>query len=657
VKRVIIIISVVVVLVVAGLVVAFTTSRGKNNKEAPIKTEVAKRGDFVIKINASGNLESLLSVEVKSNVEGEIQKLYVKDGDFVEKGKVLLKINDEQIREDMKQAEANVSAAKAQLEQAKSSLAIKQKQLESDLQQQKDAVVQARTNLNVAQATTKQQIAQQETDIQNTKGNLEQDNIALKQAQISLKQAEITLSDLKQSESAAKVDLDNAESELKRSQELYEKKYIPQKSLEDARAAYANSSSRYESAQKKVQSQEETINSQKETVTMREQAVQMRKTTIDFNGENLKLLKQTRAAQEEQATTSLKIAQTRLTQLQDNIKDENDISRYSLESAKANLLKAESTLNNQKERLGWTTIVAPMSGIVINLAIEEGEIVTSGRSAFSSSPALMQIADLSQMIVKTSINEVDMEKLAVGQKVEIRTKAYPNKVYRGEVREVAPSGSPRDNIIYFSVEISVLDSPKELRPGMTADVDIVVVERKDRLLLPIEAVKTEQASSALLTVDASKLKVGQAVELETERGAKLQGTVSKFVSDNKDGNVEVTLASAKKGARPGKTTFKLTVNGNAIPDVPAVVSSAKESYVMLMPKGKGMNRGTPKGNGKVNGKGTAEDNAVKGIRTIVEIGEQNNAEIEILSGLNAGDQVIIPSPPVQEGGQPERRRG
>jgi multidrug efflux pump subunit AcrA (membrane-fusion protein) len=271
------------------------------------------------------------------------------------------------------------------------------------------------------------------------------------------------------------------------------------------------------------------------------------------------------------------------------------------------LLRAQSSLNNQKERLGWTTIAAPVSGIVINLAIKEGEIVTSGRSAFSQSPALMQIADLTQMIVKTSINEVDMEKLAIGQKVEIRTKAYPNKVYRGEVREVAPSGLPRDNIIYFQVEISVLDSPKELRPGMTADVDIVVVERKDRLLLPIESVKTEQVSSALLTVpDVSQIKVGQAIELETERGAKLQGTVSKLVSDNKDGNVEVALASAKKGARPGKTTFKLTVEGKTIPDIPAVVRSAKESYVMLMPKGKG--------------KDTTGNDVVKGTRTLIEVG-------------------------------------
>ena len=567
----------------------------------------------------------------------------MKEGEFVEKGQVLIQINDKQIKEDMKQAEANVAAAQAQMEQAIRSLEIKKKQLDSDLQQQRDAVVQAQTSYNVVKATTLQQISQQETDIQNTKDSMEQDNIALRQAEIAAKQAALSLDGLKQSESAAKVDLDNAESELKRTQELYEKKYVPKKSLEDAQASYANSKSRYESAQKNILSQQETIKSQQEAVDMRKNAVQMRKTTLVFEGQNLELLKQTRAAQEEQAVTQLKIANTRLKQLEENINDEKDISQFSLESARANLLRNQSTLNNQKERLGWTTIISPVSGIVTDLVIKEGEIVTSGRSAFSQSPALMQVADLSRMIVKTSINEVDMEKIAIGQKVEIKTKAYPDKVYRGEVREVAPSGQPRDNIIYFQVEISVLDSPKELRPGMTADVDIVVVERKDELLLPIEAVKSEQASAALLTVsNVSQLKVGQSVELESERGAKFQGTVSKLISDSKEGNVEVTLASAKKGVRPGKTTFKLTLNGNTIPDIPAVVRSGKESYVMLMLKGKG--------------KDTTGSEAVKGIRTLIEVGEQNNAEIEILSGLNAGDQVIIPSPTVPEAEQPQRRR-
>ncbi len=100
------------------------TACSKNEAKTPQKTEAVRRGDFVIKINSSGNLESLLSVEVKSNVEGEIEKLYVEEGDFIEKGQILLQIDDEQIREEMRQAEANVSAAQAELEQARRSLTI-----------------------------------------------------------------------------------------------------------------------------------------------------------------------------------------------------------------------------------------------------------------------------------------------------------------------------------------------------------------------------------------------------------------------------------------------------------------------------------------------------------------------------------------------------
>jgi len=567
VKRIIIIGSVIAVVALAGLSIALTT-RGNNRDMVPQKTEVVKRGDFVVKINASGNLESLLSVEVKSNVEGEIEKLHVEDGDFVEQGQVLLQIDDEQIREEMKQAEANVSASQAQLEQSKRSRTIKDKQLESDVQQQMDSVAQAQTSYNVAQATTLQQLSQQETDIQNTKESVEQDKIALRQAEISLKQTELTLSELEQAEAAAKIDLDNAESELKRNQELYEKKYVSKKSVEDAQASYANATSRYESAQKRLLSQKETIKSQKESVDMRQRSVQMRETTLKYEEQNLDLLKQTRAAQEEQASTQLRIAERRLKQLEESIADEKDINQFSLKSAEASLLRAQSTLNNQKERLGWTTIVAPMSGIVINLQIEEGEIVTSGRSAFSQSPPLMEIVDLSQMVVTTFINEVDMEKLNLGQKAEIQLRAYPDRVYNGEVREISPSGQPRDNIIYFEVVIAVLGSPEELRPGMTADVDIIVTERKNSLLLPIEAVMTERSG-------------------------------------------------------PGR-------------------SDTKKHYVMLAQKG---NEADP-----------SKSANAQGVKTFVEVGEQNDMEIEILGGLTEGDRVFVESAPQPVSEQFGRRR-
>ncbi len=457
-KKLIIIGGTIILLVAVGLGIGLT--RGKNGDEVPPRTEVVRRGNFVIKINASGNLESLLSVEVKSNVEGEIESLYAKEGDFIEKGQILLQIDDEQIREEMKQAKANVDAAEAQLEQARRSLTIKVKQLDSDLQQQQDNVTQARASYNVTKATTLQLISQAETDVQNTKEAVEQDKTALSQARIALRQAKITLSELEEAEVAAKVDLDNAEAELRRTQELYAKGYVAKKALEDAQATHANARSRYDATQKRVLSQKETVQSQTETIETRQRAVQMRETTLKFEERNLELLKQTRKAQEEQAALQLNIAKTRLDQLQQNIEAEKDVSRFSLKSTEANLLRVESSLKNAEERLGWTTIIAPMSGTIINLEVEEGEIVTSGRSAFSQSPPLMSIVDLSQMVVKTFINEVDMEKLKVGQKAEIQVSAYPKRPFRGEVREISPSGEARDNIIYFEVMVAVLGSPK-----------------------------------------------------------------------------------------------------------------------------------------------------------------------------------------------------
>jgi len=632
VKRLVVNSSVIMTLFLAGLSI-WLAACGKDEEKAPQKIETVRSGDLVIKINSSGNLESLLSVEVKSNVEGEIEKLNVEEGNFVEKGQILLQIDDEQIREEMNQAEANVSASQAQLEQSKRSLAIKEKQLDNELREQRDSVAQAQTSYNVAKATTQQQLSQQRNDIQNAKEGLEQDKIALQQAKISLRQAELTLSELEQSETAAKIDLDNAQSELKRTQELYDKKYVPKKSLEDAQASYANSVSRYDSAQKRLLSQKETLKSQEGSVKSREGSIQMREATIKIEEQNLELLMQTRAAQEDQASTQLRIAERRLKQLEGSIDDEKDINQFSLESAKANLLRNQSNLNNQKERLGWTTIVAPMSGIVINLEVEEGEIVTSGRSAFSQSPPIMGIVDLSQMVVKTFINEVDMEKLSLGQKAEIQLRAYPDKVYRGEVREISPSGQARDNIIYFEVVIAVLGSPEELRPGMTADVDIIVVERKNSPLLPIEAVQSDRAMTALLTVpaDAARLISQQSVEVEMGNNGKLSGTISSISPGNESDNVEIMLNNTGQRIRPGRSTVNLIVDGKSIPNITAMFRFGKKYYVMLVPED-----------------GAKHDN-VEGVKTFIQVGEQSDTDIEILSGLSAGNQVLVQAPALEEG--------
>jgi RND family efflux transporter MFP subunit len=133
------------------------------------------------------------------------------------------------------------------------------------------------------------------------------------------------------------------------------------------------------------------------------------------------------------------------------------------------------------------TVTSPMKGIVIRRGVELGETVTSGVSSFSAGTVLFTVADLDSLIVKVNLNEVDIAKVRVGQKVRITLDAYPQKVFAGKVRFVAPAAKLVERIKIFETEIA-LDSPDEaFRTGMSANVEILGERREKALSIPIEA--------------------------------------------------------------------------------------------------------------------------------------------------------------------------
>ena len=612
--------------------------RGKKDAAAEKRVEVVRVGDFQKLISATGNLEALIDVEVKANVAGEIIKLYVDDGHYVEKDQILLEIDPEQYIEERKQAEADVNAAKAQLMQAELNIMLKTEELESSRQQAEDSVKIARSNLRTTLAASQTQITSAETDIQTTKNQLAQDTIALEQAKIELNRAEIRLAELQTELESVKVEQDNAESERNRNKELFEKKLVSKKSLEEAESRYANADSQYKTALKRLESQQQTVNSQNKTIKTRETAIANRELTQTYQEMNLKELREMREAEEEEKTLQLQIAETRLAEIEDTLVNEKTVTEQGAVSAQANLLRRRSSLKNQEEQLEWTTIKAPMAGTVTLLEIEEGEIVTSGRSAFSQSPPLMTIADLSKMVVKTYINEVDMERLRMNQKAQIKVDAYKNTPYEGRVAEISPSGEERDNIITFEVMVEVVGSPPELRPGMSADVDVITYEEKDVLMLPIDAVQEEKSAIATAKVgaDADAFKTDQEVELKTLTGKSFKGKVTS-ISGNQ---LTISLDSSQRGLRDGERTFTLFANGKQLADgVSTNIKITKDKFVTLDAAG-----GSEKNNSK----------AQKGKRVSIETGEQNETDVIIKGGLVEGDRVVLPELKKPEGGPPGR---
>lgn len=623
-KKVIISVAVLLVLVVAiGWAVL---GRGRNGADPGLekKIEVVERGDFQMRISATGNLEPLLDVEVKAQVEGEVIKLHVDDGDYVETGQVLVELDPELYQEELKQARADVSAAKAQRTQAELNIELRKERLESELTQAEAAVKMAQANLETSQATTITQISQTETDIQTMLNALAEDKIELEQAKIAYEQAELALAEQESSRHSAEVDLKTAVSELERNKSLYEKNLVSKKALEDAESRHANAVTQRENAMKRVESQKKTVLSRERTISARESAISTREATLEQQHINLENLKKMREKAEEEDRLQLENAETRWQELSLTINNEKLLTEQSKVSADANLLRRQSSLKNQNERLEWTTIKAPMAGTVTLLAIEEGEIVTSGRSAFSQSPPLMTIADLSRMVVKTYINEVDMERLRLNQRAEIKVDAYQEKKYEGRVYEISPSGQEQDNIISFEVMIEVVGSPEELRPGMSADVDIITYEEKNVLLLPLDAlIKQPSATLTAQVDDISPYKAGQPIEVQTISEKIFRGTVANVGS----GSVTISLDSSQRGIRPGPTTLSLLVKGQKKADgVRADIKISKGKSVML-DSGDGPGTSTP-----------------------VDVGMQNETHVIVKSGLSGGDRVVLQQRKPQAGG-------
>ena len=621
-----IIITAAVVLVLVGAIGWVVLGRSKNGADpaAAKKVEVVERGDFQMTIRATGNLEPLIDVEVKSNVEGEIVKLYVQNGDYVEAGDDLIDLDPELYQEEKKQAEADVRAAKAQVKQAELNILLKQERLGSQLAQAEADLKMAQASLETTQASTITQINQAETDILTAKNSLDQDNIALDQARIALEQAKITLSEQETSLNSAKIALDNAKSELDRNTELYNKELVSKKALEDAQAGHVNAKVQYENAQKRVESQDQTILSQQRTIKVRETSIESRELTLENQKKNLEDLKKMRKNSEEEARLRVENSQTRLNELSLNLQNEKLLTEQSRVSADANQLRRESTLKNQTERLEWTKIKAPMSGIITLLELEVGEIVTSGRSAFSQSPPLMTIVDPSKMVVKTFINEVDMERLKDGQKAKIKVDAYQTKTYEGRIYEISPSGQQQDNIISFEVMIEVLGSPKELRPGMSTDVDIITYEEKNVLMVPIDAIINEKSVTVNAQVgNTSPFKQNQPIVMQTITEKTFNGTVESVGN----GSVTISLDSSQRGIMPGASTVSLLVKGKKEADgVRAQVSISTGKFVML------------------------DDGSAKGKRTPVETGMQNETKVVITSGATEGDRVILQQRKPPQGG-------
>jgi HlyD family secretion protein len=151
----------------------------------------------------------------------------------------------------------------------------------------------------------------------------------------------------------------------------------------------------------------------------------------------------------------------------------------------------------------WARITAPAAGVIIGRGVEEGETVVGGTSAFGGGTELFTMADLSTLLVKAAINEVDIGKVKRGDRVALTVDAFPGDTAQGVVRLVPPAARLQERVRVFDVEIEVTGGARVLRPGMTANVRISGPVRTETLRVPVEAVLLKEGKPVVYKLSGS----------------------------------------------------------------------------------------------------------------------------------------------------------
>jgi len=170
--------------------------------------------------------------------------------------------------------------------------------------------------------------------------------------------------------------------------------------------------------------------------------------------------------------------------------------------------KSGIPIGQSPEKFEGSNVVAPMDGVVLTKDAEIGESITSGVSSFNAGTVLFTVADVSKMIVKAGVNEVDIGKIRVGMPVKVTLDAYPKIAFQGRIDRIAPAVRIDDKVRVFDVEVRLDAQGRELRSGMTANIE-VKGERKDKVLtVPVESVFQRDDGEIVFvrkTLDAKQL--------------------------------------------------------------------------------------------------------------------------------------------------------
>jgi HlyD family secretion protein len=379
-RRRIVIGAIVLLILIGGGYGVFAALRPSHDID-PSKLSSVERGDLARVVVATGKIQPLSKVEVKSKASGMVKKLYVDYDDKVKEGQVLAELDKVQLEAVVREAQANYQAAEAALDSAKAQL-------------------------------ERNKVDAEGPDVPFLKLNME------------------------------------------RAEQMYKDGVMSKSFVEDAEKNYQLALNKQMSAQRELL-----------------------------------------------------------------------VSRAEISKADAQMAQAKAALENAEEDLRNSTIVSPISGIVLSREVNVGDGVSSILILGSQATLVMTLGDTSEVYVQGKVDEADIGKVYLGQPARIVVESFKDKKFTGKVTRISPFGKEKDNVTTFEVRVSISNPTGELKANMTANAEILLEEKKNVLMVPESSLIYDKDRSASVELPDPKADNGRKkipVKLGISNGVKTE---------------------------------------------------------------------------------------------------------------------------------------
>jgi HlyD family secretion protein len=192
----------------------------------------------------------------------------------------------------------------------------------------------------------------------------------------------------------------------------------------------------------------------------------------------------------------------------DSAKAQIGVDNAKLKQARAQVQQSQASLKQLEEQLSYTTIVAPMDGVILSRDVEIGDAVSSILVLGSTATLVMTEGDINQVYVQGKVDEADIAHVYMSQPARIKVESFRDRVFSGKVTKIAPLGVEKDNVTTFEVRVSIDNPGGELKANMTANAEIMLDEHKGVLTVPENAVSYDGQKNAFVQVPDKNQKEG-----------------------------------------------------------------------------------------------------------------------------------------------------